>query len=142
MESLHNIRSQLPPHNVIGEEYTAVRLDGCCALCNNLDKKFVGIHRAMVQHRLAFDFSPLLLQKSSRTCQFCKVIMKALEQFLPEIRHTENSVAWIYARGSAKTRPHTLSFEIYFQEARPKLELEVYALSELGTAIYSVVVWP
>lgn len=87
----------------------------------------------MYQHRFAFDCAPVELLESSSRCYYCRRIFDGVREFRDEIGDFVNSVSRLYARGPADDRPRTLTLEIYFQDTRPKLELELFAHGDDGT---------
>jgi hypothetical protein len=84
------------------------------------------------QRRVAFDFAPGKLITSASSCPFCAILLGAIQQFQPDLRSFTNYITSIYAWGPEELQPHTLSLEIYFEDSRPKLELELHSQSSSG----------
>ncbi|KAL5424623.1 hypothetical protein PMIN05_012166 [Paraphaeosphaeria minitans] len=106
-----------------------------CKVCNNFDRRQLTAWINMCQHRLAFDCHPAKLLRSSSECHYCRRIFDGIREFRDEIGDFVNSVSRLYARGPADDRPRTLTLELYFQDSRPKLELEFFAHNEDGLSV-------
>ncbi|ORX96794.1 heterokaryon incompatibility protein-domain-containing protein [Clohesyomyces aquaticus] len=97
-----------------------------CKLCNDQEKKDED------DVRLAFDFTPAELVQSARgqDCSSCAVILEGLRRSTALEWDFEQDVRRVYARcrGMHKQKPTTLSLVIYFEDERPKLEIEFISL--------------
>jgi hypothetical protein len=85
-----------------------------------------------LQVRLAFDLSPMGLRGSASRCQYCAIILAAMQQFHGEIGNIETDVRRIYVQRPEGLQHMTLTPEIYFNDSRPTLELEIYAEKPVG----------
>jgi hypothetical protein len=97
-----------------------------CSLCNDLVK------RDEDDARLAFDFTPGQLKRSAfdKSCESCLVILEGLWQSQTQDWSFERDVRRVYARCNSKrgSSQDTLRLEVYYEDDRPKLELEYYSL--------------
>jgi hypothetical protein len=101
----------------------------CCKLCNDLSKTDEDAPR------LAFDFTVEGLSQSAlqNGCVCCKVLLEGLTQ---SQRHDTQSflrsIKRVYVRchEQQKCSPGSLTYEIYFNNEMPKLELELYSISD------------
>jgi hypothetical protein len=87
----------------------------------------------MQQYRLAYDCSPEELLQSISKCCYCRRFFEGIREFRDEIGNFTSSISRLYVRGPAEVRPHTLTLELYFQDSRPKLELEFFTHNKEGT---------
>jgi hypothetical protein len=105
-------------------------MPACCALCNGLEK------RADEDARLAFDFTPAELTDAAVNgeCDSCTVILEGLRESEKSEWRLDRDVRRVYARcrGSDGNHAETLGLEVYYEDERPKLELEFYSLQNKG----------
>jgi hypothetical protein len=102
-----------------------------CDLCNDQEKK------SEEDARLGFDFIPEEIVRSA-----CERGCASSNAILQSVRRWGNNNDWsfeqhgrrVYARcrGLANQKVDTLSLELYFEDERPKLELELFSLSGYG----------
>lgn len=114
------------------------RMSGLCDVCNNLKRRMLGDPKVVPQYQVASDFSPQAIAASAPTCQFCAVIVAAIEQFEPDAVRSSTPISRIYARGPAEIAPHTLTLEIYFKGPRHKLVLEIQSPRPTGSPTVAV----
>jgi hypothetical protein len=97
-----------------------------CSLCNDLVK------RDEEDARLAFDFTPRQLVRSAfdEGCESCLVILEGLWQSQTQHWSLQCDVRRVYARCNSRRGAFqdTLRLEVYYEDDRPKLELEYYSL--------------
>ncbi|ORX97177.1 heterokaryon incompatibility protein-domain-containing protein [Clohesyomyces aquaticus] len=102
-----------------------------CTLCNDLEKKDVD------DVRLGFDFTPyqLIQSSSSQRCVWCSVILGGLRQFSAQDWSFENDVRRVYVRCCTPLQNmyrSSLIAEVFFQNDRPKVEVEIYRPGATG----------
>jgi hypothetical protein len=88
-----------------------------------------------LQARVAFDLSPSGLRASAAGCQYCAIALEAIRQFEAQISDIATDVRWIYAYRPEERFQKTLILEVYFNDSRPKMKLEVYAKTPVGMLI-------
>lgn len=106
-----------------------------CALCYDQKEKLEG------DGRLGFDFTPeeLCRSVSLGRCDSCLVILEGLRQSELGRWSFDHDVRRVYARCLVRRGgfQDTLRLEIYFEDERPKVELEFYSLLPHGMYIGS-----
>lgn len=96
-----------------------------CKLCHDLQRTD---DPSLV--RLAVDFTPsqLKLSVSLTGCLFCSLILESIQRFEGSSWSFDEAVTRVYVYGLCEANHNeTLSLEIYFQDDRPKLTLELFS---------------